>query len=721
MRYLIFAALTVIIVALLTAAFWDYTQDDVFITYAYSRNLVEGNGFVFNPGERVQGTTTPLYTLIMAGVEALVEDMLHAGNLLSAIFLLLACLFGVCTLRPWTSLYAQAAFVLIVITAPIVYVSFGMETLFYCFLLLLAFWLWTKDQRPEAMIAAAALTWTRADGVVLGGTLWLAAASIPLAKREKGQADRLFQWFWDEGIKLGLIYAAGIAPWYLFALAYFGTPFPNTFGAKQEFLGGTRFWSDGWTWWESFYQNNPLTLLAVPLIVIGFGVALRQSRLRPVGMWAGFYALGYTLLNVTAFWYYTPWFVTLILLAALGGDWLAHQIKERGLSKTLVTASALVLVILCSGLSLVRALDFAGPPGRVNTYKVIGQWINAHTPESTRLLIGDLGIMGYYAQRHTIDSPGLIVPEMYERTDAYATAKYKPDLIVGTGYYTWVELTRQPWFQQYYVPLAQFSTLGDNFSPMTVYQRRYDLENPLTTYTGLTTAFYCRIDLKKDEVVPPTTRLQLIDDTGEVVLERSDPFLADIYPQDYALGVERLHEQMVVPVDFAPGLYLWQLDCDQEYTGRLEVRPIEDVPLYTVLETRWDGIAELQGVALLSDPQSWSGGTVQLVLDWAALAAVEQDYSVLVHLVDSSGRVWAQGDGYPRQGTRPTTSWQADEEIVDVRSIALPPDLPAGEYTVLIGWYDPATLARIPTSSGEDAIPLPFTLTNQFPGGSGLP
>lgn len=193
MRYLIFAALTVIIVALLTAAFWDYTQDDVFITYAYSRNLVEGNGFVFNPGERVQGTTTPLYTLIMAGVEALVEDMLHAGNLLSAIFLLLACLLGVHTLRPWTSIYAQAAFVLIVITAPIVYVSFGMETLFYCFLLLLAFWLWTKDQRPEAMIAAAALTWTRADGVVLGGTLWLAAASIPLATREKGQADRLFQ------------------------------------------------------------------------------------------------------------------------------------------------------------------------------------------------------------------------------------------------------------------------------------------------------------------------------------------------------------------------------------------------------------------------------------------------------------------------------------------------------------------------------------------------
>ena len=44
------------------------TIDDSFITYRYSRNLLAGNGFVYNPGERVLGTTTPLYTLTMASL-----------------------------------------------------------------------------------------------------------------------------------------------------------------------------------------------------------------------------------------------------------------------------------------------------------------------------------------------------------------------------------------------------------------------------------------------------------------------------------------------------------------------------------------------------------------------------------------------------------------------------------------------------------------------------
>src|SRR5262249_54449789 len=42
--------------------------DDSYITFRYSRNIVTGNGFVYNPGERVLGTTTPTFTLLMAGI-----------------------------------------------------------------------------------------------------------------------------------------------------------------------------------------------------------------------------------------------------------------------------------------------------------------------------------------------------------------------------------------------------------------------------------------------------------------------------------------------------------------------------------------------------------------------------------------------------------------------------------------------------------------------------
>ncbi|HLF80433.1 MAG TPA: hypothetical protein VI410_01595, partial [Anaerolineales bacterium] len=40
--------------------------DDAYITYRYARNLAHGDGFVYNHGERVLGTTTPLYTILLA-------------------------------------------------------------------------------------------------------------------------------------------------------------------------------------------------------------------------------------------------------------------------------------------------------------------------------------------------------------------------------------------------------------------------------------------------------------------------------------------------------------------------------------------------------------------------------------------------------------------------------------------------------------------------------
>ena len=44
------------------------TIDDAFITFRYSRNIVEGQGFVYNPGVQTLGTTTPLFALTMAAI-----------------------------------------------------------------------------------------------------------------------------------------------------------------------------------------------------------------------------------------------------------------------------------------------------------------------------------------------------------------------------------------------------------------------------------------------------------------------------------------------------------------------------------------------------------------------------------------------------------------------------------------------------------------------------
>jgi len=46
----------------------NYIWEDALITLRYVFNLIEGNGFVYNVGERVLGTTTPGYTLTLVSL-----------------------------------------------------------------------------------------------------------------------------------------------------------------------------------------------------------------------------------------------------------------------------------------------------------------------------------------------------------------------------------------------------------------------------------------------------------------------------------------------------------------------------------------------------------------------------------------------------------------------------------------------------------------------------
>ena len=76
---------------------------------------------------------------------------------------------------------------------------------------------------------------------------------------------------------------------------------------------------------------------------------------------------------------------------------------------------------------------------------------------------------------------------------------------------------------------------------------------------------------------------------------------------------------------------------------------------------------------------------MRVALDWEALGTFPQDYSVFLHVVDAEGVLHAQLDGYPLDGERPTSTWRPGERLLDERVIILPPDLPEGEYRLLVG------------------------------------
>ncbi len=110
------------------------------------------------------------------------------------------------------------------------------------------------------------------------------------------------------------------------------------------------------------------------------------------------------------------------------------------------------------------------------------------------------------------------------------------------------------------------------------------------------------------------------------------------------------------------------------------------------------GWIRLEGYALTE--QATPGGEVLVLLAWRSMQAVDYDYHVFVHLLNSDGDKVAQRDGQPVQWTRPTSTWTPETEIIDRYGMLLPVDLPVGDYTIAVGLYDPVNGQRLPISAG---------------------
>ncbi|MCX7840743.1 MAG: hypothetical protein N2559_15015, partial [Anaerolineae bacterium] len=100
------------------------------------------------------------------------------------------------------------------------------------------------------------------------------------------------------------------------------------------------------------------------------------------------------------------------------------------------------------------------------------------------------------------------------------------------------------------------------------------------------------------------------------------------------------------------------------------------------------------------------GQTLPLDLIWRAERAVNESYTVFVHLVDAQGHVVADADSPPFSGLYPTNRWQVGEVLRDRHLLKIPHDLAPGDYTIEIGMYVPATNARVSVDDRADKIVL---------------
>ncbi len=223
----------------LSAAAW-FLCDDAFIGFRYARNLLEGRGLVFNPGEYVEGYTNLLWVLELTALWGL----LGVPPEQAAPWLSVVCTVGtVAALGVWLArlprvrhrwLVAWMAFGLLCSSATFaVWTSGGgLETRQFTLFVVVAvvcLGLWRSGGwgLAAASLSLALAAYTRPEGLLVGGLCigWFAAQSMADAGRLRPDWRRL-AW-------LAAPFVALVAAHYLFRHAYYGEWLPNTYHAKH--------------------------------------------------------------------------------------------------------------------------------------------------------------------------------------------------------------------------------------------------------------------------------------------------------------------------------------------------------------------------------------------------------------------------------------------------------------------------------------------------------
>jgi hypothetical protein len=100
---------------------------------------------------------------------------------------------------------------------------------------------------------------------------------------------------------------------------------------------------------------------------------------------------------------------------------------------------------------------------------------------------------------------------------------------------------------------------------------------------------------------------------------------------------------------------------------------------------------------------------------WGCYAPTDVPYWVFVHVLNAEGDVVAQVDVPPGGASHPpTTEWEAGQHSSVPLPLPLPPDLPAGEYEVVMGVYQQPDGARILPLGNNPALQANTVVVTRF-------
>jgi hypothetical protein len=413
---------------------WSFLIDDVFISLRYARHLGQGQGLVWNPGERVEGYTNFLWTVLLVpgfrvpfGVVQWVK-VLNAVWALAAFALTWRLAARVDAASPGNAGRADPLWSVLPAAATVISLPFvlgageGLETVMFAALALLAtLFAWDareSDRLPRTALALTALAMTRPEGVLCAP--WLLAV-----QRQRGRSWRFVA---REAAAFALLFGAYFAGRW----AWYGDLLPNTFYAKSG--GDPMLFARGWEEVAHFFASNGgwVWLLALPAL---FAPRWRGAAFAVAGvpvlralfiLWSGGAWMGRDRFLVPA----VPF---LFILLAMGAR---VAVRRAG---TVATAIVLLIALVGGWLRWPperdRALGYGH--GLRAAHARLGADVNAHTRTDAVLAMDDAGIGPLIADRTTVDMLGLndrhiahLPGRFADKYDVGYVLGRRPDLVV---------------------------------------------------------------------------------------------------------------------------------------------------------------------------------------------------------------------------------------------------------------------------------------------------
>lgn len=395
--------------------FGNFIQDDAYITYRYARNLAQGLGFVYNPGEWVLGTTTPLFTLLLAAVAWITKlDVVLISWFTCFLCLWLSSyiLYKIC--EPHGITFSLTA-ALIYLTNPFLPYFNGMESYFLLLLFLWTIYAYQQDHRILTAILSGLLILVRYEMVFLLGIIAV-ADSIKVRKLP----------FW---LLPGLLPFIG---WAIFAYLAFGSPIPLSASVKLAaphipFLTGFFFF------WASFILDNIFNAAAPLFVIFGIWKYIRAGTTYKNFEIIFLFSLIY--LIVAAFiagsfpWYYAPLLPGIAITGAIGLTDLSQLLKKSIVRRTnrnidiagaFLPLTMILLVIIAPfqmWFSTYKQSNGQLFDSRYEPYRQVSDWLIDNATKDQSIATHEIGIIGYFTDMKIVDLYGLVSPELFPYID----------------------------------------------------------------------------------------------------------------------------------------------------------------------------------------------------------------------------------------------------------------------------------------------------------------